>query len=165
MTKERIMNKLLPLFLITLFLFSCGDAADDSGADDRRTTPEEAAELTLEDNISSFNTAGLFPKPTNTETDSAREPFDLSATTINYFSLEDAFAESFVVTNDGLPLTIEDFGPRGQLPRENRKPVIHVVFSHAMVPLSKLGAPLKNPPIWLSPLTCPAPSVGTARGC
>ena len=73
-----------------------------------------------------------------------REPFDLGTSTVNYFSAGDLDGGTLDIEDDGRPLTVEDFGPEGTLPRENRKPVVYVSFSHAMVPLSRLGAPLKE---------------------
>jgi uncharacterized protein YfaS (alpha-2-macroglobulin family) len=42
------------------------------------------------------------------------------------------------------PFVIADFGPRGELPHEINKPSIYVVFSQPVVPLAKLGEPVKK---------------------
>ena len=42
------------------------------------------------------------------------------------------------------PFRIVDYGPAGELPAEIKKPSIYVVFSQPVVPLAKLGEPLKE---------------------
>jgi uncharacterized protein YfaS (alpha-2-macroglobulin family) len=42
------------------------------------------------------------------------------------------------------PFVIADFGPRDELPQEIKKPSIYVVFSQPVVPLAKLGEPIKE---------------------
>lgn len=42
------------------------------------------------------------------------------------------------------PFTIVDFGPSGELPSEIRSPSIYVVFSQPVVPLAKLGEPIRE---------------------
>ncbi|MDR2575104.1 MAG: alpha-2-macroglobulin, partial [Treponema sp.] len=41
------------------------------------------------------------------------------------------------------PFIITDFGPRDELPQEIKKPSIYVVFSQPVVPLAKLGDPIR----------------------
>jgi uncharacterized protein YfaS (alpha-2-macroglobulin family) len=53
------------------------------------------------------------------------------------------------------PFVITDYGPRDELPKEIRNPSIYVVFSQPVVPLAKLGDPIRenaelfkiNPPL------------------
>ncbi|MDR3337223.1 MAG: alpha-2-macroglobulin [Treponema sp.] len=40
------------------------------------------------------------------------------------------------------PFAIADYGPRGELPAEIRRPSLYVVFSQPVVPLARLGAPV-----------------------
>ncbi|MDR3162160.1 MAG: alpha-2-macroglobulin [Spirochaetaceae bacterium] len=42
------------------------------------------------------------------------------------------------------PFRMADYGPRGELPQEIRKPAIYVVFSQPVVPLAKLGDPIRS---------------------
>ncbi|MDR1857974.1 MAG: hypothetical protein LBQ69_00730 [Treponema sp.] len=42
------------------------------------------------------------------------------------------------------PFVITDFGPRDELPQEIKKPSIYVVFSQPVVPLAKLGEPIRE---------------------
>ncbi|MDR2952005.1 MAG: alpha-2-macroglobulin, partial [Treponema sp.] len=42
------------------------------------------------------------------------------------------------------PFVIADYGPRDELPGEIKKPAIYVVFSQPVVPLAKLGDPIKE---------------------
>jgi len=42
------------------------------------------------------------------------------------------------------PLIIADYGPRDILPKEIKKPSIYVVFSQPVVPLAKLGEPIRE---------------------
>lgn len=73
-----------------------------------------------------------------------RESVDLSASTINYYSVNpmEAMAQLGTIgqTGDGGELKITDRGPEGLLPSENRSPRIYVMFNQPMVPLAKLGA-------------------------
>ncbi len=71
---------------------------------------------------------------------------DFSETSINYFDINKIETGEFKIAEDDSPLTITDFGPVGELPVEMRRPTIYVVFSHAIVPLSRLGAPMKESP-------------------
>jgi uncharacterized protein YfaS (alpha-2-macroglobulin family) len=41
------------------------------------------------------------------------------------------------------PFTIVDYGPRGELPQEIKKPSIYMVFSQPVTPLAKLGEPIR----------------------
>jgi uncharacterized protein YfaS (alpha-2-macroglobulin family) len=47
-----------------------------------------------------------------------------------------------IVENDE-PFTIVDYGPRGELPQEIKKPSIYMVFSQPVTPLAKLGEPIR----------------------
>ncbi|MEJ2662924.1 MAG: hypothetical protein P8107_02600, partial [Spirochaetia bacterium] len=71
---------------------------------------------------------------------------DFSETSINYFDINKIETGEFKIAEDDSPLTITDFGPVGELPVEMRRPTIYVVFSHAIIPLSRLGAPMKESP-------------------
>ena len=42
------------------------------------------------------------------------------------------------------PFRIVDYGPQGELPSEIKKPSIYVVFSQPVVPLAKLGDPIRE---------------------
>jgi len=42
------------------------------------------------------------------------------------------------------PLIVADFGPRDELPKEIKKPSIYAVFSQPVVPLAKLGEPIRE---------------------
>ncbi|GHV18965.1 hypothetical protein FACS189493_8580 [Spirochaetia bacterium] len=42
------------------------------------------------------------------------------------------------------PFAIVDYGPQGDLPIEIKKPAIYVVFSQPVVPLAKLGEPIRD---------------------
>ncbi|AHC14422.1 alpha-2-macroglobulin family protein [Salinispira pacifica] len=73
-----------------------------------------------------------------------RESVDLSASTINYYSVNPMEAMAVLGTigqaGEGGELNIADRGPEGLLPAENRSPRIYVMFNQPMVPLAKLGA-------------------------
>jgi len=55
---------------------------------------------------------------------------------------EDSGAGSIQESNE--PFRIVDYGPRDELPSEIKKPSIFVVFSQPVVPLAKLGDPIKE---------------------
>jgi uncharacterized protein YfaS (alpha-2-macroglobulin family) len=71
---------------------------------------------------------------------------DFSESSINYFDIDKIEHAEFKMTEDDSPLTVVDYGPVGELPVEMRQPTIYVVFSHPIVPLSRLGAPMKESP-------------------
>jgi uncharacterized protein YfaS (alpha-2-macroglobulin family) len=75
-----------------------------------------------------------------------KESLDFSESSINYFDIDKIEHGEFRMAEDDKPLTVVDFGPVGVLPVEMRQPTIYVVFSHPMVPLSRLGEPLKESP-------------------
>jgi len=66
---------------------------------------------------------------------------DYSSGTVNYFKLDDFDNSTFALSETSEPLAIVDYGPRGELPVEIKRPSISVVFSQPMVPLARLGAP------------------------
>ncbi|MDR2053078.1 MAG: alpha-2-macroglobulin [Treponema sp.] len=47
------------------------------------------------------------------------------------------------IAESGDPFTMVDYGPRGELPGEVKKPSIYMVFSQPVTPLAKLGDPLR----------------------
>jgi hypothetical protein len=55
---------------------------------------------------------------------------------------EDSGAGNIQESNE--PFRIVDYGPRDELPSEIKKPSIFVVFSQPVVPLAKLGDPIKE---------------------
>jgi hypothetical protein len=48
------------------------------------------------------------------------------------------------IQENDTPFTIVDYGPRDELPSEIKKPSIYVVFSQPVVPLAKLGDPIRE---------------------
>ncbi|MDR1586415.1 MAG: alpha-2-macroglobulin [Treponema sp.] len=48
------------------------------------------------------------------------------------------------VQESDAPLVMADFGPTGELPQEIKKPSVYVVFSQPVVPLAKLGEPIRE---------------------
>jgi uncharacterized protein YfaS (alpha-2-macroglobulin family) len=48
------------------------------------------------------------------------------------------------ITESDEPFRMADYGPRGELPQEIRRPSIYVVFSQPVVPLAKLGEPIRE---------------------
>ncbi len=76
-----------------------------------------------------------------------RTDSDISSITVNYFDPDDFDMSGFISPEDDSPLEIIDYGPEGELPNEmSKRPTIFCVFSKAIVPLSKLGDPLKESP-------------------
>ena len=69
---------------------------------------------------------------------------DLSSNTINYFDIDDFDTLSMKTSGAVGLLKIVDYGPSGVLPIEMRKPTIYVQFNQPMVPISKLGEPLRK---------------------
>ena len=59
---------------------------------------------------------------------------------------EAAAGESFsgIIEESDEPFRVVDYGPEGELPSEIKKPSIYVVFSQPVVPLSRLGEPIKD---------------------
>lgn len=75
-----------------------------------------------------------------------RDKVDITSTPVVYYSVEDVEISDFAIAEDDTPLSIEDWSPTGELPIENRKPTIHVVFSHPIVPIRQLGDPITDFP-------------------
>lgn len=76
-----------------------------------------------------------------------RTDSDVSAITVNYYNPDDFDMSGFVFEEDDAVFTVVDSGPHGMLPNEMTKnPTIFCVFSHPVVPLSKLGDPLRSSP-------------------
>lgn len=69
---------------------------------------------------------------------------DLSSITTKYFNIDDFGDLSKETSKKARPLKIVDYGPSGVLPIEMRKPTIYVQFNQPMVPISRLGEPLRR---------------------
>lgn len=84
---------------------------------------------------------------------------EFSSLTVNYFNATDIDTSKLISSGSAGPLKIVDYGPYGELPIEMRRPSIYVLFNQPMIPMSKLGAPVKD-----SPIMAISPSVnGTFR--
>jgi uncharacterized protein YfaS (alpha-2-macroglobulin family) len=73
---------------------------------------------------------------------------ELSAYRIAYYEPVDnegGFAGgSAPIQESDAPFVIADYGPRDELPHEIKKPSIYVIFSQPVVPLAKLGQPIRE---------------------
>lgn len=76
-----------------------------------------------------------------------RGSVDLSASTITYYTQASVSDDSAPLAPENGPMEIVDYSPVGELPIEMRRPTIYVMFSHPVVPLAKLGEPLRDSPI------------------
>jgi len=74
----------------------------------------------------------------------AESSLDFSSLTVNYFETDDFDPSKLISSASVGPLKIVDYGPVGELPIEMRRPTIYVLFNQPMVPMSKLGAPVKE---------------------
>jgi uncharacterized protein YfaS (alpha-2-macroglobulin family) len=70
---------------------------------------------------------------------------DLASYRIAYYEPVEAgnTAAAGSIQESDAPFIITDFGPRDELPQEIKKPSIYVVFSQPVVPLAKLGDPIR----------------------
>jgi uncharacterized protein YfaS (alpha-2-macroglobulin family) len=55
-----------------------------------------------------------------------------------------AFTEAAPLTESGEAFRIVDYGPQGELPAELKRPSVYVAFSQPVVPLAKLGEPIRS---------------------
>ncbi|MCG8573043.1 MAG: MG2 domain-containing protein, partial [Spirochaetes bacterium] len=69
---------------------------------------------------------------------------DISGSTISYYDASAIDTSAFEVIESDEPFTIVDYGPIDEAPHENKRPTIYVVFSQPVVPIAKLGAPVKQ---------------------
>jgi uncharacterized protein YfaS (alpha-2-macroglobulin family) len=72
---------------------------------------------------------------------------ELSAYRIAYYEPvddESNFAGGGAIQESDDPFVITDYGPRDELPHEIKKPSIYVIFSQPVVPLAKLGEPIRE---------------------
>ncbi|MDR2741388.1 MAG: alpha-2-macroglobulin [Treponema sp.] len=93
--------------------------------------------------------AGVSPPATvfsGSLTAPGRAAAGLDAYRIAYYEAETGGAEGMAagsIAESNEPFTVVDYGPRGELPAEVKKPSIYVVFSQPVTPLAKLGEPLR----------------------
>ncbi|MDC7240463.1 MAG: alpha-2-macroglobulin family protein, partial [Spirochaetales bacterium] len=73
-----------------------------------------------------------------------RASIDYSSLTTNYFDADAVDTGALRAPESVGALKIVDFGPVGQLPIEMRRPSIYVQFNQPMVPVSKLGEPMRS---------------------
>ena len=71
-----------------------------------------------------------------------REAIDFTPLTTEYFAIQPSDVLQVAGRSDGRPLMIRDYGPIGELPVENRRPNIYVMFNKPIVPLGQLGKPI-----------------------
>ena len=115
----------LILLSLSFFLFTCGGPED--------LLPPELAEQ-----------VGPLREALSLEME---ENKDYSGYTINYFKPSEVDMSRFPVDESDDPLEVVDFGPVEELPVEMNRPTIYVAFSQPIVPLSKLGEPMKSSPV------------------
>ncbi len=144
------MKKNPGILLCVMMILSCGNGGKEQALGQDGASQAKALKGTVKlQDLSVHKNTAASKGQLNKEL--IRESFDLSSSTINYFSAEKTGettgpSPEYELKDDGKPLKVEDFGPSGTLPRENRKPVIYASFSHSMVPLSKLGEPMHEHP-------------------
>jgi len=112
------MKKILLIMLVSVLFFNCFDKKDKFGKSDSTegvNAYEEFKSIKLKKNI------------------------DVSKSTINYFDIDSFDNKKFEIKEDDAPFKIVDFGPVDELPVEMKNPTIYVMFSHPVIPLSKLG--------------------------
>ena len=63
---------------------------------------------------------------------------------VYYEPVEVTNVSGAVINESDDPFIIADWGPRDELPQEIKKPSIYVVFSQPVVPLAKLGEPIRE---------------------
>ncbi len=161
-----MLRKFFIIFIVsTILLFSCGKAAEDqipleeaetqvleiSSQDEMLISPDDVdidpsspvwddTQLLAESTLSSVDSESVgqyFPE----------SGLDFSSLTVNYFNADDFDTSKLFSSESAGPLKIVDYGPYGELPIEMRKPTVYVLFNQPMVPMSKLGAPVKESPI------------------
>ncbi len=112
------MKKILFMFLAFLILLNCFYFKDKFGKSDSKEGVDEYEE---------FKSIKL------------KKNIDVSKSTINYFDIESFDNKKFEIKEDNAPFKIVDFGPVDELPVEMKNPTVYLLFSHPVVPLSKLG--------------------------
>ncbi|QQO10533.1 alpha-2-macroglobulin family protein [Breznakiella homolactica] len=72
---------------------------------------------------------------------------ELASYRIAYYEAQaaaDTETEAGLIQESDDPFTVTDFGPLGELPHEIKNPSIYAVFSQPVVPLAKLGEPIRE---------------------
>jgi len=121
--RGKYMKKTVAVFCLGLALFcvSCGKKNEKSGS------------------VTEFS--GSF-------VERGRPVADLASFRIAYYepvSGESAAGNpAFNIQESDAPFIITDFGPRDELPQEIKKPSIFVAFSQPVIPLAKLGEPIRK---------------------
>jgi len=88
-----------------------------------------------------------------------RGNIDFGQSTIQYWTVNPAYAASLSFPKDKEDLAIVDYAPTGELPIEMRRPTVYVMFNLPMVPLAKLGEPIVSTPL----MTFDPPVAGVYR--
>jgi len=181
-----MLKKMILIVITAIFFISCGEKASDispateetieSAITDQKEMLISPDDMDIDPSVpilddtallaklpmSSFDGEAfqrIFSSTVDNEREQLKSSLDYSGLTVNYFEADD-FDPSALLSSDSVgPLKIVDFGPVGELPIEMRKPTIYVLFNQPMVPVSKLGEPVKD-----SPIMSVSPSVpGTYR--
>ncbi len=84
---------------------------------------------------------------------------DFGQSTIQYWTVNPAYAATLSYPKDKEDLAIVDYAPTGELPIEMRRPTIYVMFNLPMVPVAKLGEPITSTPL----MTINPPVAGVYR--
>jgi uncharacterized protein YfaS (alpha-2-macroglobulin family) len=91
--------------------------------------------------------SGSITEFSGSSVEKGRPVADLASYRIAYYEPADGDAQDgggLNIQESDAPFIIADFGPRDELPQEIKKPSIYVVFSQPVVPLAKLGEPVKE---------------------
>jgi len=131
-----------------VLLISCGDRTAGSMGDspqerDSAFRTVQAGLIDAESEKAAGAIIAAAGRPRTEDDGLIREAIDFSGGRIRYFAVNAADAVRSTGTEDpGGDLSIVDYGPRGELPIENRRPKIYVMFDRPMVPLASLGQPI-----------------------
>ncbi len=78
-------------------------------------------------------------RPTLESEGRIQKEIDFSLLTTDYYAPGEAVSIPSEASPNGEPLAILDYGPDGEIPAENNRPSIYVMFNKAMGPLGQLG--------------------------
>lgn len=156
---RRLPAAVLLLAVLPVF-FSCGSKSPDSDSASLQAALNSSSAVERAEAVRNFQTGLLTDaalegaqnllstagRARSEKEGLIREAIDYSDIQTRYYSVEAVSAAylSEEETPEGKDLTILDYGPRGEIPAENRRPTIFVMFNQAMVPLAQLGRVMRE---------------------
>lgn len=141
MTKTRFTRPFTVFAAIACFSLMFSGCSKNAGA---RSGKGLASDLANSAAIDASVLDRAFARKETLEGSLKRGSIDLGTSSITYYAKATTVGQDAPLSPEEGNMEIVDFSPTGELPIEMRRPTIYVMFKHPVVPLAKLGEPMRE---------------------